>query len=337
MATVDERRIACVVGALTADAAAQPLHWVYNLQKLDDLTSEKDDIGFMEPSANPFYRIETGMNSCYSDQLFTVLKSLNEWNGVRIPKMKEDFYRDFGPESVYEASVDNSDYEPKVKKEKYPINGHWRNQSIREFIANYGQETEKSDHQADAFVRPIPVVAMYAGTPDMLDRVKEVIALTQDNNIAISVGLASARLLEQYIINGKKTEDAVEKVIAELRSSKRKNPNSQDETTAEKLDEVLSHKNKSHREATAIFRNNCGLPGSFQSAVHAIVTTSDFATGVEMTIKSGGCNCSRSGLIGACLAAQTGLEGIPERWQQKTKRFSQAVELATKMISLPLE
>lgn len=50
------------------------------------------------------------------------------------------------------------------------------------------------------------------------------------------------------------------------------------------------------------------IPGAFQSAVHGVVIAKDYKTGVETTFRAGGCNASRGGFIGACLAAQVTME-----------------------------
>ena len=46
------------------------------------------------------------------------------------------------------------------------------------------------------------------------------------------------------------------------------------------------------------------LPGSFQSALHGALTGKDYVSGVRTTIRVGGCNASRGGFVGACMAAQ---------------------------------
>ena len=46
------------------------------------------------------------------------------------------------------------------------------------------------------------------------------------------------------------------------------------------------------------------LPGAFQSAVHGIITGTNYSAGVQATLRAGGCNASRGGFIGACLGAQ---------------------------------
>lgn len=62
-------------------SAAQPLHWVYDLQKLSVLLSESPQPEFRPESANPFYKRNTGQQSCYGDQAFVLLESLSECGG----------------------------------------------------------------------------------------------------------------------------------------------------------------------------------------------------------------------------------------------------------------
>lgn len=73
----------------TVRSAAQPLHWVYDLQKLSMLLSQSPEPEFHPESANPFYRRNTGQQSCYGDQAFVLLESLSECEGEKcIPVCK---------------------------------------------------------------------------------------------------------------------------------------------------------------------------------------------------------------------------------------------------------
>ncbi len=60
---------------------AQPLHWVYDLQKLQGILAQDPNPEFRSESANPFYRRQTGQQSCYGDQAFVLLESLSECGG----------------------------------------------------------------------------------------------------------------------------------------------------------------------------------------------------------------------------------------------------------------
>ena len=56
--------------------------------------------------------------------------------------------------------------------------------------------------------------------------------------------------------------------------------------------------------------------------------------GVRSTLKAGGCNSSRAGFIGMCLAAKEGPSSIPESWKEKTLRFKEVSELCEKLMVL---
>ena len=64
------------LGATVADAAARPLHWVYNQKKLLTYIKGKKDFTFLKKNRSPFYNIKTGKVSGYNDVgqvMFTTL------------------------------------------------------------------------------------------------------------------------------------------------------------------------------------------------------------------------------------------------------------------------
>ena len=54
------------LGATVADAAARPLHWVYNQKKLLTYIKGKKDFTFLIKNKSPFYSIKTGRVSGYN-------------------------------------------------------------------------------------------------------------------------------------------------------------------------------------------------------------------------------------------------------------------------------
>lgn len=242
------------MGGLVADAAVQPIHWNYNLDKLNALLKTRDNWEFWETSQNPFYCQKTGKQTCYGDQGFLVLKSLVENSGVNIEHLKKTFYEFFGPSSVYDNPIWSGG------EKKIPISGPWRNGSIRDFLKNLeakmpepGSET---DQQIDCVLRIIPVAALYAGHPDMLTNVEEVVRLTQNNDVAVTFGMMVARLLEIYILNGP-NPNAIDKLIEELDDPKRKCPNDLDKAMVSQIRHVLQVKDQPHVEVTCnVFKNS---------------------------------------------------------------------------------
>ena len=67
----------------------------------------------------------------------------------------------------------------------------------------------------------------------------------------------------------------------------------------------------------------CSYPGTFNSSIHAIITSFTYKDAVLKTIKAGGCNCSRSNFVGAYFAALKGLNSIPKSWILKTEAAKQ--------------
>src|SRR5210317_107754 len=66
------------LGATVADAAARPLHWVYDPKKLNSYIKNKKDIAFLKKNRCPFYNIKTGNVSGYNDVGQVMFKSLIE-------------------------------------------------------------------------------------------------------------------------------------------------------------------------------------------------------------------------------------------------------------------
>jgi len=59
-----------ILGALVADAATQPLHWIYDEQKLAAATQGIESAPeFATPSRNPFYTLPTGSFTCTYDYI----------------------------------------------------------------------------------------------------------------------------------------------------------------------------------------------------------------------------------------------------------------------------
>jgi hypothetical protein len=91
------------LGATVADAAARPLHWVYDPKKLKSYIKDKKDITFLCKNRCPFYSIKTGKVSGYNDVAQVMFKSILESkNQSKILKIfKKNVVKNFGPGSTY--------------------------------------------------------------------------------------------------------------------------------------------------------------------------------------------------------------------------------------------
>ena len=84
------------------------------------------------------------------------------------------------------------------------------------------------------------------------------------------------------------------------------------------INKIKRLRKKSHPQVVKKLGMACSYPGTFESSVHSILTSSNYKSAVLKTIKAGGCNCSRVNFIGAYYAALKGVRSIPKSWVKKT-------------------
>lgn len=137
---LSRRSVAALVGACVADAAARPMHWVYNPDDLKRHLEGHEEIPeFFPESRSPFYDLPTGENSCYFDLALSTLETLAEEKGnYDYEKICHGLIRDFGTGTRYD----------KAKREEYmqlrregkvegPIKGKWIEGSIVKFMDRF--------------------------------------------------------------------------------------------------------------------------------------------------------------------------------------------------------
>ncbi|XP_022609880.1 crystallin J1B-like isoform X2 [Seriola dumerili] len=309
--SVADRAMGAIIGAAVADAAAQPMHWIYNPDRLKEVLSDLEPRPEFRPqSANPFYHRTTGEQTCYGDQAYVLLESLSQCGDVDVDDLTKRIYKFFGPGTVYDLPLNDPYRKKGGPKAILPIDGPWRNGSLKAFIRNVDAGKEETgcevDCQMDGVTKLAPVVAMFAGQPQMLEKVEKAIRVTQNNDMCVAVTMAAARFLEHFILNGP-DPNALDAVLAQLNDPKRQNP--------QELDRAV-----------------IALPGAFQGALHGVLTLNQLDEAVRDTMRCGGCTASRASFIGACFGAQTGLEGIPESWRKRTVRYPLLLKLAENMV-----
>ena len=60
--------------------------------------------------------------------------------------------------------------------------------------------------------------------------------------------------------------------------------------------------------------------------VHGVITAKSYVEAIREEVLAAGDSCSRGAFIGACVAAQEGLESIPLEWIEKLKNAGQVLE-----------
>ena len=124
------------LGATVADAAARPLHWVYNQKKLSFYIKGKKDFSFLKKNKSPFYNIKTGKVSGYNEIGQVMFKTLREGHGNINERFKKNIKKNFGPGSIYWKNLSLRSKYKKVKDWRGIIKGPWIHQNIIETIRN---------------------------------------------------------------------------------------------------------------------------------------------------------------------------------------------------------
>ena len=298
------------LGATVADAAARPLHWVYDPKKLNQYVKGKKEFTFLKKNKSPFYAIKTGKVSGYNDVgqvMFRTLISTKKKSYI-LKNFKRNIVKNFGPGSAYWK---NLKLRKKYKKIKWkgPMNGPWIHQNILETIQNI--KTKKSAtggkkvNESDGYCAALPYF-LYNDTEADLKRVIKSVANSKINE---TYALAKLKIIS-LATNNKK--DPVRFFVKKYKD------NRYFKDVIKNIKKILRLKKQNHTKVVRKFGKACSYPGTFMGSIHAIITSNNYKSAINKTIKAGGCNCSRANFVGAYFAAYKGFKNIPSSWIKKT-------------------
>jgi hypothetical protein len=298
------------LGATVADAAARPLHWVYDPKKLNQYIKGKKEIAFFKKNKSPFYSIKTGNVSGYNDVgqvMFKTLISTKKKLEI-IKNFKRNIVKNFGPGSAYWRNLKLRKKYKKIKW-KMPMNGPWIHQNILETIQNI--KTKKSTtggkkvNESDGYCAALPYFLYNNSETDL----KKVIKSVANSKINETYALAKLKIID-LAMNGEKSP-----VSAFVRKYGKKR---YFKGVVANIKKVLRLKKHNHTKVVKQFGKACSYPGTFMSSIHAMITSNNYKSAIIKTIKAGGCNCSRANFVGAYFAAYKGFKNIPSPWIKKT-------------------
>ncbi len=298
------------LGATVADAAARPLHWVYNPKKLNQYIKGKKEITFLKKNKSPFYSIKTGKVSGYNDVgqvMFKTLISTKKKSEI-LKNFKINIVKNFGPGSAYWK---NLKLRKKYKKIKWkgPMNGPWIHQNILETIQNI--KTNKSStggkkvNESDGYCAALPYFLYNNSETDL----KRVIKSVANSKINETYALAKLKIIS--IANDNK-KDPVRFFVEKYKN------NRYFKDVIKNIKKILRLKKHNHTKVVQKFGKACSYPGTFMGSIHAMISSNNYKSAINKTIKAGGCNCSRANFVGAYFAAYKGLKNIPSPWIKKT-------------------
>ena len=185
------------LGATVADAAARPLHWVYDKKKLNSYIKGKKNIAFLKQNRSPFYSIETGEVSGYNDVgqvMFKTLTKTNNHNEV-IQLFKRNIVKNFGPGSKYWKNLSLRKKYKKIKW-KTAMKGPWIHQNILETIKNIKLKKTITGgtkvNESDGYCASLP----FYFSNNSEQKTKQIIRTVANGKISEQFALAKLKIIE---------------------------------------------------------------------------------------------------------------------------------------------
>jgi len=298
------------LGATVADAAARPLHWVYNQKKLLTYIKGKQDFTFLKKNKSPFYNIKTGKVSGYNEVGQVMFKTLVEGHRDIEERFKKNITKNFGPGSIYWKNLNLRAKYRKVKDWRGIIKGPWIHQNIIETVKNIKSKKKltggKKVNESDGYCAALPYFLYGYNLKD----VKKIISTVTVSKISLKYALAKFYLIDLAL---KGCKDPINEFMKIFKK------NSYFKSVVEDMKKVKRLKSKPHPIVVKKLGMACSYPGTFNSSIHSIINSTNYKGAILKTIKAGGCNCSRANFVGAYFAAANGVKNIPLQWINKTK------------------
>ena len=297
------------LGATVADAAARPLHWVYNQRKLNSYIKGKKDFSFLKKNKSPFYNIKTGKVSGYNEIGQVMFETLLEGHDNIDQRFKKNIIKNFGPGSIYWKNLGLRSKYRKVKDWRGIIKGPWIHQNVIETIKNIKLKKKITGgakvNESDGFCASLPYF-LYGFN---LKSIEKIIALVTISKISRKYALAKFHLIDLAL---KGAKNPINEFVKMFRN------NSYFKIIINDITKIKKLKSKSHSFIVKKLGMACSYPGTFNSSIHAILSSKNYKRAILKTIKAGGCNCSRANFIGAYFSALKGFNSIPKSWIKKT-------------------
>ena len=305
------------LGATVADAAARPLHWVYNQKKLLTYIKGKQDFTFLKKNKSPFYNIKTGKVSGYNEVGQVMFKTLVEGHRDIEERFKKNITKNFGPGSIYWKNLNLRAKYRKVKDWRGIIKGPWIHQNIIETVRNIKSKKKltggKKVNESDGYCAALPYFLYGYNFKD----IKKIISTVTVSKISLKYALAKFYLIDLAL---KGCKDPINEFMKTF------NKSSYFKSVVEDIKKVKRLKSKPHPLVVKKLGMACSYPGTFNSSIHSIINSTNYKGAILKTIKAGGCNCSRVNFIGAYFAALKGLGTIPKSWIKKTDLAKKILE-----------
>ena len=206
-------------------------------------------------------------------------------------------------------------------------------------IQEYRRPVGPEDSQMPALTKVAPLVARYAGSPELYEHLESAVRMTNNSDLAVAYAVGLARALEGIVTGsalkslgnpGPDTAADQDALVAYLRESFSGLPGEQRDAL-EKAFKLLTQDTKA---ITLKFGPACDCEMGVPSALHNLANAESFVDATRTNIWACGDSSGRAMILGTLAGALYGVDGsrgIPEDWIVRTK-VSGEVEKAMDVI-----
>lgn len=296
------RKTGALLGALTADAAAMGLHWLYDQRRIAEIAGPAPE--FRAPNAADFLGPEgkplgyfahggkrAGEPSHYGAQMLAMAASLARAGGYDAEEYAKAFREAFGPGGGWSGYIDRP---------------------TRETLANMDRAAEGAplsacgadDAQLPALSKLPPLLVRHHGEAGLAAMVERAVRVTNDRDDSAEWGAAFAAMLAAALDGASPAESAAAARGVSARIDGQ-------------AEAALARRGETPEAAAAGFGLHCQLEVAFPVILHILAGAEDFASSARANIRAGGDSCGRAiplgAILGACFAGDA-QRGIPADW-----------------------
>lgn len=312
-----EPRVAAILGALIADAAALGLHWLYDTDRIMQIEKIKGLV-FLQPDANDYVGVSgyfahgskiAGDSSGYGELCLLMLQHFVQHGQFDRVAYQTEYRGYFGPGGAYTGYVDSPTRQTLqtlllLKPEEFP-------------------ENSGADDDQFAALATLPVVvAAHTGSQQALSTtIEQVVRLTNDNDTAVAAAqYAGCALLE--LLNGKSMTQALTGAL----------PCAGEKLTP-LLEEALQISALDSAAVAKRFGSACHVLEGLPIIAHIAQHAPNYRTAIEENIRIGGDSCGRAVMLGAMMAAYTAQQStsIPLEWAARYRKLSIAANACAQL------
>lgn len=182
---VRDRAMAALIGAFVADAATFPLQHVESQSTVDDLLQKRSD-GFAGPEFYPVSESSSdspvkSKHSVYANETFPLMESITRVGFLDLDDVQNEYLLFYNVESNLRKYSDSMNHFIEARHKGVP-----------------GENSSRlTDLQFTAVMKVVVLVSRYAGSPMLMNKVTEIVTMTQSNPEVLVASKIFARLLEK--------------------------------------------------------------------------------------------------------------------------------------------